>query len=91
MSNKFSTEYFDFSLLGKKNLPEPLDSLNLDWPREVLYYITNTGFKLFKENLGNNRFEYRVRNLDGDVVFSIISSRNTFMEKKRSRKRRRNK
>ncbi|HUS89615.1 MAG TPA: hypothetical protein VMW91_09660 [Desulfosporosinus sp.] len=73
----------------RKEMPEPYDSLSLDWADETLAYITENNAKLYKELLPCGKFEYKVRDESGNLIFSVISERNAFMEPRPRRKRRR--
>lgn len=76
-------------LVGRKNLPEPFDALKLDWVDELAHYLANSSYKLYRETIDEGLFEYRVRNEEGDLIFSLISSRNAFIENKPRRRRKR--
>jgi hypothetical protein len=80
---------YDPELASKKNLPEPLDTIHLDWAEELAAFVARTDGKLYREALPGGRFEYRVRDVHGNIVFSVISSRNAFIDHRPRRKRRR--
>ena len=68
------------------------DELELDWVEELSYFVALNGYKVYRHELPNDMYEYRVRN-GNDLVISVISSRNlnrsAFSVRKRRRRRRR--
>lgn len=68
------------------------DELDLDWVEELSYFVAFNGYKVYKEELSNELFEYRIR--DGSrLIVSVVSPRNlnrsAFSLRKKRRKRRR--
>ena len=76
-------------LLSMKNLPEPFDSIQLDWADELASYVADSSLKLYREALEDGLFEYKVCDERGNLIFSVISSRNAFIDSRPRRKRRR--
>lgn len=84
------TAMFDPELLSKKELHEPFDAIKLDWANELASYLAeHPTYKLYKGQLDSGQFEYKIRNEGGDLVFSVISSRNAFLDARPRRRRRR--
>ena len=69
------------------------DELELDWVEELTYLINTENYKVYKEDLSNDHYEYRIRDDYGNLIISVISRRNlnrsAFGFKRRRRRRRR--
>jgi len=62
----------------KKQLPEPFDTIKLDWREELAYYILDGNYKLYSEQMADGSYDYRIRDIEGDLVLTINTTRNLF-------------
>lgn len=80
---QWNPEYMD-----KKQLPEPLDELLLDWPDELSFYVSSRGHRIEKTSLGDGRFLYEIKDAYRKPVISIESSQDLIVTQKRRRRKR---
>jgi len=75
----------------RKKMPDiDYTELRLRWEEELAFFIAVNRYKVYKEKLSNDNFEYRVRDEYGDIILTIESARNVvFGPRRRRRKRRR--
>lgn len=77
---------------SRKKLDLDFDELDLDWVEELAYFVAYFDYKVYKEELPNDMYEYRVRN-GSELIVSVVSPRNlnrsAFSVRKRRRHRRR--
>lgn len=76
---------------SKKRVDVDFDELALDWVEEIAYFVAFNNYKVYKEELAEDLYEYRVRN-GSELIISIVSSRNlnksAFSLRRRRRRRR---
>ena len=75
-------------LMDKKQLPEPLDDLHLEWPDELAFYISSNAHRIYKTPLGEGRFLYEVKDVYRRPVISVESSIDLIVAQKRRRRKR---
>lgn len=75
-------------LMDKKQLPEPLDELHLEWPDELAYLIAERKHRVSKTPIGGGRFLYEVKDVYRRPVISIESSLDLIVAQKRRRRKR---
>lgn len=72
----------------KKELPEPLDTIQLDWRNEFAHFVNDNNHKLYAEEKPDGTIDYRVRDIDGELVLTVNSRRNLFDAAQPDKKRR---
>ena len=74
----------------RKKRPEiDYSELKLRWEEELAFFIAMNRYKVYKERLPNDNFEYRVRDEYGQMIITIESARNVVFSPKRLRRKRR--
>lgn len=73
----------------KKTFDFDFSELRLRWEEELAFYVAANRYKIYKEKLPNNSYEYRVRDEYGQIILTIESTRNVVFSPKRKRRKRR--